>query len=76
MQSVKNQDKRDMDGIIGNVNEEKTKKMNSFLLQIEEENVQESKKWQKVGFLNYRERKCDLSRFSGVRTVGSLRAKK
>ena len=76
MPSVKNQDKRDMDGIIGNVNEEKTKKMNSFLLQIEEENVQKSKKWQKVGFLNSRERKCVLSRFSGVRTVGSLRAKK
>ena len=30
--SVKNQDKRDMDGIIGNVNENKTK-CNSFLLQ-------------------------------------------
>ena len=31
MPSVKNQDKRDMDGIIGNVNENKTK-CNSFLL--------------------------------------------
>ena len=31
MPSVKNQDKRDMDGIIGNVNEDKTI-INSFLL--------------------------------------------
>ena len=50
MPSVKNQDKRDMDGIIENVNEEKKKKMNSFLLQFEEEKVKESKKWQKVEF--------------------------
>ena len=39
MQSVKNQDKKDKMGIIGKFNENKTM-MNSFLLQIEEENVQ------------------------------------
>ena len=49
MPSVKNQDKRDMDGIIGNVNDNKTK-CNSFLLK------RKRKNWQKVGDPNFRER--------------------
>ena len=71
MSSVKNQDKRDMDGIIGNVNENKTK-CNSFLL------IRKSKNRQKVGDPDFREREreCLLSRFPAVRTVGSLRAEK
>ena len=43
-----------MDGIIGKLNEYKTK-MNSFLLQKKEQNVQ------KVGISDSRERKCDIS---------------
>ena len=73
MPSVKNQDKRDMDGIIGNVNENKTK-CNSFLLK------RKSKNRQKVGDPDFRERErecvCLLSRFPVVRTVSSLRAEK
>ena len=49
MPSVKNQDKRDIDGIIGNVNENKTK-CNSFLLE------RKSKNRQKVGDPDFRER--------------------
>ena len=52
--SVKNQDKRDIDGIIGNVNENKTK-CNSFLLK------RKSKNRQKVGDPNFRERVCVFS---------------
>ena len=71
MPSVKNQDKRDMDGIIGNVNENKTK-CNSFLLKRKRKNRQ------KVGDPDFREREreCLLSRFPTIRTVGLLRAEK
>ena len=52
--SVKNQDKRDMDGIIGNVNENKTK-CNSFLP------IRKRKNRQKVGDLDFRERESAFS---------------
>ena len=51
MPSVKNQDKRDMDGIIENVNENKTK-CNSFLLKRKRKNRQ------KVGDPDFRKREC------------------
>ena len=54
MPSVKNQDKRDMDGIIGNVNENKTK-CNSFLLK------RKSKNQQKVGDPDFREKESAFS---------------
>ena len=54
MPSVKNQDKRDIDGIIGNVNENKTK-YNSFLLK------RKNKNQQKVGDPDFRERVCVFS---------------
>ena len=54
MPSVKNQDKRDMDGIIGNLNENKTK-CNSFLLK------RKSKNRQKVGDPVFRERENSFS---------------
>ena len=54
MPSVKNQDKRDMDGIIGNVNENKTK-CSSFLLRRKRKNRQ------KVGDPDFSERECVFS---------------
>ena len=51
--------------------------MNSFLLQIEEENVQRLEKVAvSACFKFYRERECLISRFPVVWTFGSLRAKK
>ena len=54
MPSVKNQDKRDMDGIIGNVNENK-RKCNSFLL------IRKRKNRQNVGDPHFRERESAFS---------------
>ena len=76
MPSVKNQDKRDMDGIIRNVNENKTKKLNSFLLQIEEENMRGWKKIDSKLVFEVLERDRVASLYIlVVRTVCSLRAK-
>ena len=50
--------------------------MNSFLLQIEEENVQKGNIGSELGFSDFRERVCLLSRFPAVRTVSSRRSKK
>ena len=52
--SVKNQDKKDIDGIFGNVNENKTK-CNSFLLKRKKKNRQ------KVGDPGFRERESAFS---------------
>ena len=51
--------------------------MNSFVLQFDEENVhKETKSAVSEVFEFYREKELILSRFSAVRTVGSLQAKK
>ena len=69
MSSVKNQDKRDMDGMTRNVNENKTK-CNSFLLK------GKAKIGKRLEIQIFRERECLLSRFLVVCTVGSLWAEK
>ena len=56
----------------------KRQKKNSFLLQIEEENVQKGKNGSELGFSDFRERErvCLLSRFPDVQTVDPRRSKK
>ena len=61
MPSVKNQDKRDMDGIIGNANENKTK-CNSFLLKRKSKKLAVAgKRCRKLGFFSFRERESSFS---------------
>ena len=68
--------KMDIMGIISNVNNNKTNLNSCILKQKGDQKRAGEKRCSSLGFLKSRERKCLLSRFMAVQTIGSRRSKK